>query len=59
MKKIFTALFATSAFLSISFAQTQRRVLVEEFTQASCGPCAAVNPAFNVMLSANAEKFAK
>lgn len=56
MKKIFTTLFVASALLSVSFAQTQRRVLVEEFTQASCGPCAAVNPAFNVMLSANAAK---
>jgi len=27
-----------------------RRVLVEEFTSATCGPCAAVNPAFNKLL---------
>lgn len=39
-----------------SFGQAQRRVLVEHFTQASCGPCAAQNPAFNAMLFANYEK---
>lgn len=31
-------------------AQAVRRVLVESFTQASCGPCAAQNPAFNALL---------
>ena len=37
-------------------AQSQRLVFVEEFTQASCGPCAAANPAFNTLLSANSSK---
>jgi hypothetical protein len=31
-------------------------VFVEEFTQASCGPCAAANPAFNKLLLANTAK---
>ncbi|MCW5921294.1 MAG: Omp28-related outer membrane protein [Saprospiraceae bacterium] len=34
-------------------AQHQRRVLIEEFTNASCGPCAAQNPAFNATVKAN------
>lgn len=31
-------------------AQAPRRVLVEEFTQASCPPCAVYNPAFHAIL---------
>lgn len=30
--------------------------LHEEFTQASCGPCASQNPAFNAVLAANTAK---
>lgn len=37
-------------------AQNQRLVLAEEFTNASCGPCAAQNPAFDALLSANPTK---
>lgn len=37
-------------------AQSQRLVLAEEFTQASCGPCASQNPAFNTLLSNNDTK---
>jgi hypothetical protein len=37
-------------------AQHKRRVLVEEFTNASCPPCAAQNPTFNALLDANADK---
>jgi hypothetical protein len=37
-------------------AQSQRLVLVEEFTQASCPPCAAANPGFNAILNANTAK---
>ena len=33
-----------------------RKVLTEEFTQASCGPCAAQNPAFNTLLSSVDDK---
>lgn len=40
--------------LSLSAQGThQRRVLVEEFTQASCPPCASQNPAFNQKLRDN------
>lgn len=39
-----------------AFGQSQRLVLAEEFTQASCGPCAAQNPTFNTLLAANTAK---
>lgn len=54
MKKIYLALsmiLATSAVMG-----QQRTVLVEEYTNASCGPCAAQNPAFNTLLDANTTK---
>ena len=55
MKKTIT-LFTFLLMIKFSFAQTQRMVLVEEFTQASCGPCAAQNPDFNDLLEANFTK---
>ncbi len=45
--------------LALSFslnAQTPRMVLVEEFTQASCGPCAQQNPAFDALLEMHEDK---
>ena len=38
---------------SSAFAQSQRLVLFEEFTQASCPPCATTNPGLNAMLDAH------
>lgn len=55
MKNIYLLLL-TSSFAIGAFAQSQRMVLAEEFTQASCGPCAAANPAFNTLLQANPTK---
>lgn len=55
MKKIY-ALLACGLFTFTAGAQSQRLVLIEEFTQASCGPCAAANPAFNTLLNNNASK---
>ncbi len=52
-------LLSISFLLAISvsaFSQSQRLVLFEEFTQASCPPCATQNPAFNALLNANATK---
>lgn len=49
-------LVAAFAVTSLGMAQSQRTVLQEEFTQASCGPCAAQNPAFNTLLNANTTK---
>lgn len=55
MKKL-ALLLAVAFGLSLSAqAQHLRRVMVEEFTNASCGPCAANNPAFNATLDANAD----
>lgn len=39
--------------VAIICAQADRRVLVEEATNASCGPCASQNPAFDALLQAN------
>jgi hypothetical protein len=38
------------------FSQSQRLVLFEEFTNASCPPCASQNPAFDNLLAANTNK---
>jgi hypothetical protein len=55
MKKITLSLGALLS-AGMLFAQTQRLVFVEEFTQASCGPCASANPAFNTLLANNTSK---
>ena len=55
MKKLY-AILASGLLAMGATAQTQRLVLVEEFTQASCGPCAAANPSFNALLANNSSK---
>lgn len=55
MKNIYLSIALSSLVLTAG-AQAQRLCLAEEFTQASCGPCAAANPAFNSMLNSNASK---
>ncbi|HYV92490.1 MAG TPA: T9SS type A sorting domain-containing protein [Chitinophagales bacterium] len=60
MKK-FTLLFSITllallSFHQLTFAQAQRLILVEEFTQASCPPCGQQNPGFNALLNNNTEK---
>lgn len=54
MKKI-TLLFLGMNTL-MTFAQTQRTVLLEEFSQASCPQCASANPTFNKFVANNASK---
>lgn len=55
MKKIILfSLFLATAVLG--FSQSQRFIMFEEFTQASCGPCASQNPAFDALLNANVSK---
>jgi hypothetical protein len=55
MKRVlFSALFML-AVVSLH-SQSQRLVLLEEFTQASCGPCASVNPTIYALLNANPDK---
>jgi hypothetical protein len=39
-----------------SFGQSQRLVMLEHFTQASCGPCATVNPTIHNLMLNNADK---
>ncbi len=57
MKKNFTLLLAFFITASLSLtAQSNRVVMVEEATQASCGPCAGQNPAFDALLDANTDK---
>jgi len=52
MKNIFSTLIGLGLCASLQ-AQTQRVVLVEHFTQASCPPCASQNPALKATLDAN------
>lgn len=59
MKKTFTFTIVLIFMLTyIVRAQNQRTLLVERFTNASCGPCAAAGPAFTALLEANADKLA-
>lgn len=58
MRKFF-ALLTLLSITAIGFAQqpkSHRMILMEEFSNASCGPCAATNPGFNALLDANANK---
>ena len=57
MKKLFTLSVLTLIILSVKTqAQSTRLILAEEFTQASCPPCATLNPAFNTLLNSNPTK---
>jgi hypothetical protein len=59
MKNFTSLLLAGGLFLALPNvvnAQAPRLVLAEEFTQASCGPCALQNPDFNTLLDANSTK---
>lgn len=49
MKKLLLSI-ASLLVAVTAFGQSQRLVLFEQFTQASCPPCAAANPALNAML---------
>lgn len=49
-------LFIVGSFSLGLTAQTQRLVLIEEATNASCIPCALQNPAFDALLNANRHK---
>jgi len=51
-----TLSFLFFAFSCMVMAQSQRIILAEEFTQASCPPCAVQNPVFNVLLGNNTTK---
>ena len=51
----FTLLILLLFSVAIVYSQADRRVLVEEATNASCGPCASQNPAFDALLQANSD----
>ena len=54
MKNIcFQITITLAVLIGLVFAQVPRTMLVEHFTQASCGPCAAQNPALHTLLTAN------
>ncbi len=55
MKKLYS-LLGMALVSSFAFGQAQRFVIAEEFTQASCPPCASQNPGFNALLDANDTK---
>jgi hypothetical protein len=56
MKNIISFLGGIGLIISpVLFAQTPRKVLLEHFTQASCGPCAQLNPGLQTLLDANPE----
>lgn len=50
--RIILLLFAM-CFAFILSGQVQRKPLIESFSNASCAPCAAQNPAFNLLLNSN------
>lgn len=54
LKLLFTA--ASCMLAMFGYSQSQRMVLVEHFTQASCGPCAGANPTLHSTLTANPTK---
>lgn len=58
MNRIFTA-FLFLAFISMNTnlnAQAVRKVLIEEWTSATCPPCATTNPLFDPLLESFGEK---
>jgi hypothetical protein len=55
MKKILLLSALFFVFLKVE-AQVQKMAVIEEFTNASCPPCASQNPAFNALLEQNLDK---
>lgn len=56
MKKIYLLGMAAVLTSALAYGQSQRLVLLEHFTGASCPPCATFNPAVNTLLEANPDK---
>lgn len=59
MKKSLLLLFALVFLANLLYAQSQRKVLIEHFTQASCAPCAAINPVITPIIQRNLDKVTK
>jgi hypothetical protein len=56
MKKFYLFILLVIGLAFVSQAQSVRLVLIEEATNASCGPCASQNPAFDILLNQNRDK---
>ena len=56
MKKQFFFLVVLLFAVGITMHAQQRKVLFEEFTSSTCGPCASMNAWLNPLLAANADK---
>ena len=56
MKKLLVA-FALSCTFYPGYSQTQRLVMLEEFTSATCGPCVSKNSQFHTWQTQNPDKF--
>lgn len=56
MKKFYILMLSIIGLSFMTQAQSARLVLIEEATNASCGPCASQNPAFDILLNQNREK---
>ena len=55
MKRTLILAGALAATFAVN-AQVQRNVMAEAFSNASCGPCASQNPAYNALLGSNTNK---
>ncbi len=57
MKHLFTVTISLFFLAIVGLAQPTgtRQIMIEEFTQASCGPCGSQNPAFNELINANTD----
>ena len=53
MKKLLLFSAALASTLALTAQPIQRKALIEEFTSATCGPCASQNPAFNALILPN------
>src|SRR6056297_63310 len=56
LRPLLFTLFLTMMSGFLFSQQVDRMVIVEEFTNASCAPCAGQNPAFNALLFQNTDK---
>ncbi len=56
MKRTLLLFLLSFLLVSAVFSQSTRMLLAEGFTSTTCGPCAAQNPAFDVLLKANTDK---
>lgn len=56
MKRLLLFILLAS-FITLAYSQSQRLVILEEFTSSTCGPCAGVNPTFHTWQVQNPDKF--